>query len=206
VTAVPRIATPSSTSSNDKVRVGMVLKDYTSLKQLQERVQGGPYPIRLTFAEREGMPPAVGTNSRNKNDNGGAAMRQQQDAAEPQSFSIQALERPVRPCETKRSQRNDLLEIRYEAQYAVVDSDGRRRKLVTYDSSLQRGTGQLYQMVLGSGDMLPGVDQGLYDMCPGERRQITIPPQLGYGARGNRLFRVPPNQTLIWTVELVRIY
>jgi FKBP-type peptidyl-prolyl cis-trans isomerase len=68
-----------------------------------------------------------------------------------------------------------------------------------------RGTGQPYQMVLGSGDMLPGVDLGLYDMCPGETRQLEIPAALAYGARGNKAFQIPPSSNLVWTVELVSI-
>ena len=60
-------------------------------------------------------------------------------------------------------------------------------------------------MVLGSGDVLSGVDQGLYDMCPGERRVIRIPPKLAYGTKGNKMFRIPPDTPLEWTVELVTL-
>mmetsp|Transcript_27231 Transcript_27231/g.35107 ORF Transcript_27231/g.35107 Transcript_27231/m.35107 type:complete len:81 (+) Transcript_27231:80-322(+) len=60
-------------------------------------------------------------------------------------------------------------------------------------------------MVLGSGDMLASVDQGLYDMSIGEIREIDIPSGLGYGNRGNKLFRIPPGARLFWTVELVSI-
>ena len=60
-------------------------------------------------------------------------------------------------------------------------------------------------MVLGSGDMLPGVDQGLYDMCLGEKRRIIIPPPLAYGSKGNKFFHVPPDQTLIWDLEVVSV-
>mmetsp|Transcript_17996 Transcript_17996/g.31558 ORF Transcript_17996/g.31558 Transcript_17996/m.31558 type:complete len:98 (-) Transcript_17996:144-437(-) len=75
-----------------------------------------------------------------------------------------------------------------------------------YDASAFRGTGLPYQMVLGSGDMIPGVDQGLYDMCPGEERLLEIPPVLGYGNQGTRAFRIPPDHVALeWKVQLVSI-
>ena len=98
-----------------------------------------------------------------------------------------------------RSQRGNVLSIVYEAR---LDSPTGR----IYDASYQRGTQQQpYQMVLGSGDMIIGVDQGLYDMCLGEVRGLEIPSRLAYGDRGNRMFQIPPNRNLYWKVQLVRI-
>jgi FKBP-type peptidyl-prolyl cis-trans isomerase len=97
-----------------------------------------------------------------------------------------------------RSRRDDVLEINYTAHIGSLQG-------VIYDASEFRGTGRPYQMVLGSGDMIPGVDQGLANMCPGEIRQIEIPPSLAYGAKGNKLFRIPPNARLIWEIELVSV-
>ena len=104
------------------------------------------------------------------------------------------------------------MEIQYTASYyknnvntAEDNDDVNHQKIEVYDSSLQRGTGRPYQFVLGSGDMLPGVDQGLYNMCPGEIRMIDIPKQLGYGDRGNKLFRIPGGVALNWRVELVAV-
>ena len=51
--------------------------------------------------------------------------------------------------------------------------------------------------------MLAGVDLGLYDMCPGEVRRLTIPSRIAYGTRGNAAFHIPPHSDLEWTVELV---
>ena len=54
--------------------------------------------------------------------------------------------------------------------------------------------------------MIPGVDQGLYEMCPGEVRLIKIPPPLAYGPRARESFRIPIDYTgLEWKVELVSI-
>ena len=91
-----------------------------------------------------------------------------------------------------------MLEILYEAR--VNSPTG-----IIYDASEFRGTGRPYQMVMGSGDMLPGVDQGLYDMCPGDVRLLQIPPPLAYGSRGNKLFKIPPDATLYWKVKLVSV-
>ncbi|KAG8041849.1 hypothetical protein G9C98_007153 [Cotesia typhae] len=41
-----------------------------------------------------------------------------------------------------------------------------------------------FSFQLGVGQVIKGWDQGLVDMCVGERRKLTIPPELGYGDRG----------------------
>ena len=101
-----------------------------------------------------------------------------------------------------QSRRNDVLEIDYVAAY--VDSTGTRK--VVYDASSFRSTTTGYRMVLGSGDMLTGVDLGLYDMCPGDERTLIIPPQLGHGKRSLPVYRIPPDyQQLEWTIKLISI-
>jgi FKBP-type peptidyl-prolyl cis-trans isomerase len=109
-------------------------------------------------------------------------------------------------CANIQSRRGDVLEVSYEARVAAGNAVGSDvASGIVYDSSESRGTGQPYQMVLGSGDMLPGVDLGLYDACPGERRRIEVPAALAYGARGNKLFRIPPDSDLVWTVDILSI-
>lgn len=46
-------------------------------------------------------------------------------------------------------------------------------------------------------------DQGLLDMCIGEKRTLTIPPEYGYGDRG--VGPIPGGATLIFETELVGI-
>ena len=48
--------------------------------------------------------------------------------------------------------------------------------------SLDRG--QPFQFQLGAGQVIKGWDQGLTDMCIGEKRRLTIPSSLAYGDRG----------------------
>ncbi len=58
--------------------------------------------------------------------------------------------------------------------------------------------------VLGKGDVIKGWDQGLAGMKVGGRRQLVIPPSLGYGADG-RPPTIPPNDTLVFVVDLVAV-
>lgn len=51
-------------------------------------------------------------------------------------------------------------------------------------SSRSTSTGHPHWFVLGVGEVIKGLDIGLNDMCPGEKRKVTIPPSLAYGEKG----------------------
>ena len=72
-----------------------------------------------------------------------------------------------------------------------------------FDSSLDRG--QTYPFTLGAGRVIKGWDLGVQGMKPGERRQLVIPAELGYGDRGTPDGQIPPGATLVFDVELVQI-
>jgi len=71
-----------------------------------------------------------------------------------------------------------------------------------FDSSRDRG--QPLRFTLGVGQVITGWDEGVSTMRVGGRRQLIIPPHLGYGRRGAPP-RIPADATLIFDVELLAI-
>ena len=72
-----------------------------------------------------------------------------------------------------------------------------------FDSSIDRG--QPFSFILGNGQVIEGWEKGILGMKVGEKRKLTIPPELGYGATGTPGGPIPPNATLIFDVELLKI-
>jgi FKBP-type peptidyl-prolyl cis-trans isomerase len=79
-------------------------------------------------------------------------------------------------------------------------ADGKRG--MKFDSSLDRK--MQFEFKLGASKVIPGWDEGVDGMRVGGKRELIVPPDLGYGARGAAGI-IPPNATLDFEVELLKV-
>ena len=84
----------------------------------------------------------------------------------------------------------------------VVHYKGMLANGIEFDNSHSRGTP--FSFSVGQGRVIPGWDEALLKMKTGEKRTLIIPPNLGYGEKGAG-GAIPPNSTLIFEVELIKI-
>jgi len=82
-------------------------------------------------------------------------------------------------------------------QYTGKLTDG-----TVFDSSYKRN--EPFSFTLGSGQVIPGWEQGILGMKVGGKRKLTIPPALAYGPNGVP-GAIPPNAVLIFDVELLKV-
>ncbi|KAI8375521.1 hypothetical protein BD560DRAFT_392562 [Blakeslea trispora] len=100
---------------------------------------------------------------------------------------------PAEECKV-RSNNGDELSMHYTG--TLFDTGAK------FDSSLDRN--QPFVFTLGQGQVIKGWDQGLLNMCIGEKRKLVIPPSYGYGDRGAGGV-IPGGATLVFEVELLDI-
>lgn len=97
----------------------------------------------------------------------------------------------------RAAEAGDLVTVHYTGWlYDESASENRGEK---FDSSVDRG--DKFQFPLGAGRVIKGWDEGVAGMLIGEKRVLTIPPEMGYGERGAG-GAIPPGATLIFEVEL----
>jgi FKBP-type peptidyl-prolyl cis-trans isomerase FkpA len=93
-------------------------------------------------------------------------------------------------------------EVATAGQYVTVHYTGWLTSGEKFDSSKDRD--DPFEFALGARHVIAGWDEGVQGMKVGGVRKLTIPPNLGYGARGAGGV-IPPNATLVFEVELLAV-
>ncbi|MBJ7348372.1 MAG: FKBP-type peptidyl-prolyl cis-trans isomerase [Thermoleophilaceae bacterium] len=88
----------------------------------------------------------------------------------------------------------DTVSVQY---YGLNWSNGEK-----FDASWDRG--QPFSFELGAGNVIAGWDEGVAGMKEGGRRVLVIPPDKGYGEAGSPP-SIPPNETLVFVVDLEKV-
>lgn len=177
--AIKSILPGGAASRSSAIQPGMILKGFPDAKSVSSRVKNGPYPIDLEFEQTPSLVSETLPDQPSPKD----------------AFIIRHLKDVDVGIEARSF---DVLEVEYEARYNGKEG-------TVFDSSAERGTGQPFQLVLGIGDVIPGLDQGLFGMKAGEIREIEMPQALGYGKNGRALFGIPDGSRLYYLVKVVSI-
>ncbi len=93
----------------------------------------------------------------------------------------------------------DLAEVHYTGW--LFDENAENNRGEKFDSSVDRGTP--FAFPIGAGRVISGWDQGVAGMLIGEKRVLTIAPELAYGERQRG--PIPANSTLIFEVDLLNL-
>ena len=93
-------------------------------------------------------------------------------------------------------------EVAKEGSHVRVHYSGWLTTGKKFDSSVDRG--QPFDFTIGNGEVIKGWEEGVAGMKVGGKRQLRIPPELGYGAGGSPP-DIPANATLIFDIQLLGV-
>ncbi len=118
---------------------------------------------------------------------------------------------PTASAPAKKNMQNDKLIIQDEMVGTGTEAVSGKKVTVNYLGTLTNGTkfdssydrNEPFTFNLGAGEVIAGWDQGITRMKVGGKRKLTIPPSLGYGSQD--LGSIPPNSTLVFEVELLKV-
>lgn len=198
---------PSGVAASEKVQPGMiVLGNYKDASQaVVNRIKNGPYPLVLQFYDfgKAGeysdnpIPPQEALLAAQQTSKAAAAVKEPPLGSKGSGLIMKTIKEPITPCRKEnRVRRGDTLEINFEARVASPGGP-------LYDSSKERGSSVSF--TVGAGEVVSGIDIGVYDMCPGEIKTFDIPAGLGYGRAGAEIFDIPGDVRLWWKIELLSV-
>ncbi|KAA1129611.1 FK-506 binding protein [Puccinia graminis f. sp. tritici] len=119
--------------------------------------------------------------------------------------------------QNRKSDLNQLeIQTTYQPASCPIKSENGDQMAMTYVGTLKSNGAQFdaiktpdspFEFKLGAGQVIEGWDQGLKDMCVGERRKLVIPASMAYGAYGDSSSNppIPPNADLVFDTELIDI-
>lgn len=143
---------------------------------------------------------------------GGAPTESAAATGENQPMATSSDQNPQNPSGATNEQLPDKLTITDETVGTGAEAKAGDTVTVNYVGMLPDGTvfdasakhGQPFSFQLGAHQVIAGWDQGLVGMKVGGKRKLVIPPDLAYGSQGAGGV-IPPNATLIFEVELVKV-
>jgi FKBP-type peptidyl-prolyl cis-trans isomerase len=155
--------------------------------------------VASTTAKKE--PATTATQSAQQTQPGQARQPQatsaQQTQSTNQSIQTEPMDLEIKTTQEgtgdRQVQNGDTLSMNYTGKL----TDG-----TVFDSSIGRSP---FSFKIGQGMVIQGWEKGILGMKVGEKRTLTIPAEMGYGAAGAGGGKIPPNATLIFDVELLSI-
>ena len=93
-------------------------------------------------------------------------------------------------------------DVAENGQRVTVHYEGRLTDDTVFDASKPRG--QPFSFTIGAGQVIEGWEEGVAGMRVGEKRRLTVPEDLGYGAVGSGEV-IPPHATLVFDIELLAV-